>query len=255
MSVEEKRQLVDEILLNMEGDSLARGFLSNLARKYHVHISTTTRWFQVIKNHIEEGLVVDVRTKKFGRSGPKPREVIDEFLTSVPLYKRTTKSGYVTALHISKSTLHRLRKKGRLRTHTNTNHPALTDNHKIARLKWVLSHINPIPAEGDPTFIDMQQVIHIDEKWFYLKPETMTLYLFLKEEDPYRAQQSKRFKVKDMFMGMIGKLMYDEYKNLLHDGKYGLFPFFKYEMDKKRQKQRQGHIRDKGCAEYKQGSN
>ena len=171
MTVEEKRQLVDEIMLNMEGDSLPRGFLSSLARKHHVHRSTTTRWFKVIKQHILEGNVVDVRTKKIGTIGRKQKEYTDEFLTSVPLYKRQTERGYAAALNVSKSTIHRLRKRGRLRTHTSTNKPALTDQHKITRMKWVLSHITPIPAEGDPLFEDMQQWIHIDEKWFFINPE------------------------------------------------------------------------------------
>ncbi|XP_021720009.1 uncharacterized protein LOC110687692 [Chenopodium quinoa] len=189
----------------MEGDSLPRGYLSTLARKYNVHRSTTTRWFQ-----------------------------------------RTTERSYVVALHASSSTIHRLRKKGRFRTHTSTNYPALTDNHKIARLKWVLSFVNPIPVVGDPTFRDRQQTIHIDEKWFYLNLETRTFYLLPNEEDPYRAQQSKSFKLKAMFMGMIGKPMYDEHKNLLHDGKYGLFPFVKYEVAKKKSKNR-----DNGTLETK----
>ncbi|XP_021747712.1 uncharacterized protein LOC110713571 [Chenopodium quinoa] len=244
MSLDEKRQL-DEILVNMEGDSLPFGFLSKLAKKHKVHISTTTRWFQVIKKHLGEGIVIDARTKKLGKTGPKLKVYLDEWLVSVPLYKRTTERSYAAALHVSSSVIHRL-KKGRLRTHTSTNHPALTDNHKIARLKWVLSFMNPIPAVGDPTFRDMQYTIHIDEKWFYLNPETRTFYPLPNEQDPYRAQQSKRFKLKAMFMGMVGKPLYDNNKNLLHDGKYGLFPFVKYEIAKKKSKNR-----DKGTLEHK----
>ncbi|XP_021769867.1 uncharacterized protein LOC110734117 [Chenopodium quinoa] len=65
-----------------------------------------------------------------------------------------------------------------------------------------MSHV---PAVGDPTFSDMQQWIHLDEKWFYINPETRTFYLLPTEDDPYRAQQSRRFKIKAMFMGMIAK--------------------------------------------------
>lgn len=41
-----------------------------------------------------------------------------------------------------------------------------------------------------------------------------------------------------MFMGMIGKPLYDANKQLLHDGKYGLFPFVKYEEANKKSKNR-----------------
>ncbi|XP_021729832.1 uncharacterized protein LOC110696804 [Chenopodium quinoa] len=188
LTLEEKRQLVDEILVNMEGDLLPFGFLSKMARKHNVHRSTTTRWFQVIKKHLGEG---------------------------------TTEMSYVAALHMSSSVIHRLKKKGRLRTHTSTNHPSLTDNHKIARLKWVLSYVHPVPSVGNPNFRDMKHTIHIDEKWFYLNPETRTFYLLPNEDNPYRAQQSRRFKLKAMFMGM-----------------FGLFPFVKYDIAKKTSKNR-----------------
>ncbi|XP_021714964.1 uncharacterized protein LOC110682921 [Chenopodium quinoa] len=191
-----------------------------------------------IKKQIAQGNVIDVRSKKLGRTGPKPKEYSDEWLQSVPLYKRTTERSYAGALNVSHSTIHRLRKKGRLRTHTSPNHLALTSNHKIARLKWVLSHINPIPAHGDPKFADMQQTIRIDEKWFYLNQETRKFYLLPKEEDPYRCQQSKRYKVKAMFMGMIGKPLYARNGTLLHDDKYGIFPFVTKQMAKKKSKNR-----------------
>ncbi|XP_021755275.1 uncharacterized protein LOC110720547 [Chenopodium quinoa] len=84
----------------------------------------------------------------------------------------------------------------------------------------------------------MQQWIHLDEKWFYINLETRTFFLLPTEDDPYRAQQSRRFKIKAMFMGMIGKPLFDEQNNMIHDGKYGLFPFVKYEMAKKKSKNR-----------------
>ncbi|XP_021735669.1 uncharacterized protein LOC110702271 [Chenopodium quinoa] len=239
LNINEKRQIVDDILIHMEGDSLPCGMLSSLARKHGVHRSTTGRWFQEIKKHIQLGDVVDVRSKKLGKTGPKPKEYSDEWLMSVPLYKRTTNRSYGAALKVNHVVIHRLKKKGRLRAVTTTNHPALSDNHKVARLKWVLQHINPVPSEGDPSFMDLQHHIHIDEKWFYLNPETRTFYLTPNEEVPYRAQQSKRFKLKTMFMGMIGKPLYDEDGTLLHSGKYGLFPFVKYERAKKKSKNRE----------------
>ncbi|XP_021715297.1 uncharacterized protein LOC110683258 [Chenopodium quinoa] len=227
LTVEQKRNLVDEIMLHMEGDSLPRGFLANLARKHSVYKSTTTRYFKFIKQSLAQGIPVVVENKKLGRTEPKPKVYTDEFLTSVPLYKRGTERGYAAALKIPKTALHRLRQQGRLRTHTNTIHPALTEKHKISRLKWVLSHIDPIPAQGDPNFRDMQQWIHLDEKWFYINPEARTFYLLPTEDDPYRAQQSRRFKIKAMFMGMIGKPLFDDHTNMVRDGKYGLFPFVK----------------------------
>ncbi|XP_021761306.1 uncharacterized protein LOC110726148 [Chenopodium quinoa] len=218
MTVEQKRANVEEIIFHMErGGLTTKRLFSQFGKK--------TFSAQIYNNKMVSG-----------RTGRKAKEYTDEFLTSVPLYKRTTERGYAAALKIPKTALGRLRQQGRMRTHTSTNHPALTEKHKVSRLKWVLSLINPVPAVGDPTFTVMQKWIHLDEKWFYINPETRTFYLLPTEDDPYRAQQSRRFKIKAMFMGMIGKPLFDDEKNMIHDGKYGLFPFVKYERAKKKSK-------------------
>ncbi|XP_021732123.1 uncharacterized protein LOC110698927 [Chenopodium quinoa] len=82
----------------------------------------------------------------------------------------------------------------------------------------------------------MQHVVHIDEKWFYLNPETRRFYLLPNEPNPYRCQQSKRFKVKGMFMAVIGKSIFDTHGVVLHDGKYGIFPFVYESTTKKKSK-------------------
>ncbi|CAO2838729.1 unnamed protein product [Amaranthus hypochondriacus] len=189
-------------------------------------------------NQMTMGNTIDVRTKKFVRTCPKPREFSDAFLQSVSLYLRQIERSYAAALNISHVTLHNLKKKGRIRTHTCSSKPALTSNHKIDRMKWVLSHINPITANEDPTFVSMNNVVHIDEKWFYLSPDKRRFYLLPDEEDPYMAQQSKRFKLKAMFIAVIGKPLYDIHGGLIHDGKYGIFPFTVKEMAKKSSKNR-----------------
>ncbi|XP_021734679.1 uncharacterized protein LOC110701338 [Chenopodium quinoa] len=189
-SEEENAQTEDATNQQIPHDGeLPREILTQQAKKFNVHRSTLSRLFKRIKKQINKGNVIDVRSNKLGRCGPKPTEYSDEFLMSFPLYKRITKRSYAAALKISHVTLHKLGKKGRLRTHTSTNHPSLTSNNMIARIKWALAHINPIPAEGNPKFVNMQQVIHIDEKWFYLNLEERNLYLLLKEKDPYRCQQ------------------------------------------------------------------
>ncbi|XP_021774378.1 uncharacterized protein LOC110738323 [Chenopodium quinoa] len=188
------------------------------------------------------GNVIDVRSKKVGKTGRKPTEYTDEFLQSAPLYNSTTERSYGASLKISHVTIHKLKKKGRLKTHTSTNHPALTSNHKIARLKWVLCHLLPAKENGDPQFVDMQQVVHIDKKWFYLNPDTRRFYLLPNESNPYMCQQSKRFKVKGMFMAAIGKPVFDPQGVVLHDGKYGMFPFVYESTAKKKSKNREAGV-------------
>ncbi|XP_021761822.1 uncharacterized protein LOC110726660 [Chenopodium quinoa] len=82
----------------------------------------------------------------------------------------------------------------------------------------------------------MDHVIHIDEKWFYLNPDKRRFYLLPSEEDPQRVQTSRRFKLKAMFMAVVGKPLYGRNGELLHDGKYGMFPFTVKEQAKKSSK-------------------
>ncbi|XP_021761180.1 uncharacterized protein LOC110726017 [Chenopodium quinoa] len=184
LNMHQKREIVDAMLLKMQDGNLPRGYKVELSIMFKVHKSTITRLFNEIKRQMAEGNLIDVRSKKIGRTGPKPMELSDEFLQSVPLHLRQTERSYAAALNISHVTLHYLKKKGRIRTHTASSKPALTSDHKVARMKWVLSHINPIQGNENPTFDDMKYSIHIDEKWFYLNPDKRRFYLLPSEKIP-----------------------------------------------------------------------
>ncbi|XP_021775181.1 uncharacterized protein LOC110739035 [Chenopodium quinoa] len=238
LTLQQRRKIVDAILLKMSNGTLPRGHMKQLASEFNVHKSTITRIFSDIKKQLATGDLIDVRTKKFGKTGRKPMEISDETLQSVPLHLRQTERSYAGALKISLTTVHNLKKRGRLRTHTCCNKPLLTSDHKVARLRWILSHINPITGNEDPTFVDMRNVIHCDEKWFYLNPDKRRFYLLPCEEDPYMAVQSRRFKLKAMFMAIIGKPLYGINGELLHDGKYGIFPFTVQQVAQKASKKR-----------------
>ncbi|XP_021753800.1 uncharacterized protein LOC110719208 [Chenopodium quinoa] len=59
------------------------------------------------------------------------------------------------------------------------------------------------------------------------------------EPYPYRCQQSKRFKVKGMFMVVIMKPIFDTHGLVVHDEKYGIFPFVYESTAKKKSKNRE----------------
>lgn len=238
MTLQEKNQVVQQLLLNLKDDKLPRGFQKQLAAAIGVHKSTICRLFQDLKKQKERGEVIDVRSKKLGKCGQPPKEYSDDFLQSVPLHLRTTIRAFAGALRLPHMVVYRLLKKGQLRSHSSTNHPSVTENHKIARMQWVLQHIHPGGVGEKAEFDDMRNVIHIDEKWFYLNPEKRRFILLPKEDNPYRCQQSKRFKIKVMFMAVISRPLYDVNGVLLHDGKFGIFPFVVHERAKKTSKNR-----------------
>ena len=135
LTMQKKREIVDAMLVKMHEGNLPRGHMKHLTIQFNVHKSTITRVFTDIKNQMAHGKLIDVRSKKYGWAGRKPKEFSDEFLQSVPLHLRQTERSYAAALNISHVTLHNLKKKGRLRTHTSSNKPSLSSDHKVARLK------------------------------------------------------------------------------------------------------------------------
>ena len=71
-------------------------------------------------------------------------------------------------------------------------------------------------------FKSQDNIIHIDEKHFYITHETQTYYLALGEVEPHREIQSKRFIPKIMFMCAVAKPIYASNGDVIFDGKIGI---------------------------------
>ena len=127
-------------------------------------------------------------------------------LNAVPIEKRTTIRAMATALGIGHSQVYRMMKSGNIRAHTNSIKPKLSHDHKIRRLNFILSQIIPPTIDNPPKLSLMYNVVHIDEKWFYMSRKTQRYYLFpWKEEEPYRCVQNKNFIGKVMFIAAVAR--------------------------------------------------
>ena len=135
LNLQQRRAIVDCILVLLEQEHLPRGGVTKLANKFGVHRSTISRIFREVAQQRGRGELIDVSSKKLGKVGPKSKEYPEEWLQSVPLQKRTTVRSFAGALKISKTTVHRLKKDGKLRSHTSKNHPRVTHRHKIMRMQ------------------------------------------------------------------------------------------------------------------------
>lgn len=204
------------------------GFKNRNSKKAWHSRMTLDRIWKDAKKQREAGHAIDVRNKKAGRCGRKLKVYDDKWLQSVPLNLRTSIRSFAGYLKIPPSSVYSLLKRGKLRSHTSSTHPKLTEDHKIQRMKWVLQHILPATRTQPPKFVDMQNVVHIDEKWFYLSPDMRRFYLLPAEDDPYSCCQSKRFKIKAMFMCATSRPIKDSEGRMIHDGKFGIYPFVEY---------------------------
>ncbi|XP_057526369.1 uncharacterized protein LOC130805603 [Amaranthus tricolor] len=84
----------------------------------------------------------------------------------------------------------------------------------------------------------MSNVVHIDEKLFYITRTQQTFYLTLDEIEPYRGIQSKIFVPKIMFMCAVARSIFSSEGEMIFDGKIGIFPFIHEEAAQRSSKNR-----------------
>lgn len=99
-------------------------------------------------------------------------------VSEVPLCRRANIRSLAKSINVSKSTMHRRIKEGVLRPHTNAIKSTLTHENRRERLEFFLSKITIQSLLSlIPAFYDMFNVVHIDEKWFYISKPSKHYYL------------------------------------------------------------------------------
>nr|GMC68321.1 Transposase, Tc1-like protein [Ipomoea batatas] len=174
-----------------------------------------------------------------GNVGRKRIQISPDDVSRIPLNRRTTIRSMATALNMSKTSLHRRVKEGSLKSHSNAIKPLLTEENRKVRLQFCISMIDSNSPPHNPSFIDMYDHVHIDEKWFFLSKSSQKYYLLPDEDEPYRTCKSKKFIAKVMFLCAVARPRFDSGRNEMFDGKIGIFPFIYKEAAKRRSKNRE----------------
>ena len=169
---------------------LSRGVSAEVSALTCIPARTIQSWWNICK---EAGGIHGLENKRAKNCGRKRIAFDPEAIKQVDLRKRTTLRDLVNDLHMAKTTLWRCLKEELLRRHTNAIKSTLTDENKVARVRFCLSMLDQLTIPEDPSFNEMYNVIHIDEKWFYRSRGSQNYYLAPDEEDPYRSTQSKNF--------------------------------------------------------------
>jgi hypothetical protein len=122
---------------------------------------------------IAKGLEVDVSNKRKGTSEQKSINIDLSIVPTIPLNKRSTIRSLAWQLGVSPSTLHTRFQMKLLRRQSNSLKPALKEKNKKDRLEFCMSMIDE-KTRGDaaPRFTNMHNMVHIDEKWFYMTKKT-----------------------------------------------------------------------------------
>lgn len=89
----------------------------------------------------------------------------------------------------------------------------------------------------------MMDIIHNDEKWFYIK-RVASSYAFASDEPPpYMACHNKSFILKVMFLSAVARPRHDAIRKRWWDGKIGIWPLLREHIAKRTTKnQKQGDI-------------
>ena len=121
------------------------------------------------------------------------------------------------------------------RIHMSFLKPTLMDENKVSRMELALSFIN---KNDTSKFEHMEDLIHIDKKWFYLTKDGQRFIIAADEAEPYRHVQHKSFLTKIMFLCAVARPRYDMNKNAWFDGKIRIWPIRKWELVKWSSKKR-----------------
>ncbi|KAK9705788.1 hypothetical protein RND81_07G081800 [Saponaria officinalis] len=197
--------------------------MKKIAEEYNISkVRISTLW-KGIKTDIAAGKLIN-SDRKF--TGGQPKLNIDlEKVRSIPVRERGSIRKLAIKMNLHPSTVGRLIRKGALRSHTNAIKPLLTNANKVARIKWCLGKIVGNSLNNGQVFKDMYNVVHLDEKWFFMTNTTEKYYLLPDEMEPHRTCKSKRFITKVMFMAAVARPIFSNQGSVLFDGKIGIFPF------------------------------
>ncbi|KAK9668321.1 hypothetical protein RND81_13G051400 [Saponaria officinalis] len=209
--------------LNYKDGKLKHGIMGELAREHNVDRHAITRIWKLVHEAIQTTQSPNLKPKYKGK--PTCLDFYFDKVSATPLAKRMNMYSLSKLMGCSESTIQRLVKKRKIRSHSNAIKPFLTDQNMKAKVSFVLSKILPQRVPINPTFECLYNYVHIDEKWFYMTRTSQRYYLLPEEENPHRTCKSKRFITKIMFMAAVARPRYGSDGVCVFDGKIGIFSF------------------------------
>ncbi|KAI5386953.1 hypothetical protein KIW84_073192 [Lathyrus oleraceus] len=227
LSNEERMAIYHQLLPKSVDGKLSRGITNVVASSF----SVSRRTIQRIWKRAKESEIHDVSHRKTKNCGRKRIQIDPNQISQIPLRQRTNIRSLSFAMKTNPTSVFRLLKSGVIRRHSNAIKPLLKEENKRVRLEFCLSMLEGIPH--DPMFKSMHNIIHIDEKWFYMTKKSENYYLLPEEDEPHRTCKSKNFIAKVMFLVALTRPRFDSQGNEIFSGKIGIFPFVTQEPAKR----------------------
>lgn len=181
-----------------------RGVMAKVLRSWQIGKSTGHRLRQQYEAEMAHGGEPDMSRKK--RSG-RPSSIEADWagiVEALPPKRRKSWRRWAQIAGISLSTCWRWAKQKGFKGVTVRLKPKLSEQHKLARMSYVLQQVVDIEARH-PVYKDLFDRLHIDEKHFHLMPNGRTLIVGPGEELPAPTVKHKSHIPKAMFISVIGR--------------------------------------------------
>ena len=207
MSLQLRKRAFGLLLSRLENGVLPWGSYTIVADEVGVARSTISRLWRQVRGAREQSLITTLEIASRNNSRAKSLKYSHaEFrqgLKEIPRHRRKTYHSTAKAMGVSLNTVQRmLLKKDVCCVHTSSLKPTLTEENKMSRMELALSFVD---KNNTSKFENMEGLIHVDEKWFYLTKDGQRFIIATDEEEPYRHVQHKSFLTKIMFLCAVAR--------------------------------------------------
>ncbi|XP_057802835.1 uncharacterized protein LOC131018131 [Salvia miltiorrhiza] len=209
LSTQERNKIVQFLLSNLKNGKPRYGAMKEVSSLFNSSQRTITRLWAAAKKQKKNGEEIYLRSAKPGAAKRKRVTVDIELIQSLELHKRSTIRRLAVGINQSKSTSLEVGKPGADQSAFKFSLEALEFDRIVMALKFKAT----------------ENIVHIDEKWFYITKVAHRFYLTPAEGDPHRTCKSKTFIKKVMFICAVCRPIFSEQGDCLFDGKIGIFPF------------------------------
>ena len=233
MSLQLRKRALGLLLAWLEDGVLPWGSFTIAADQIGVACSTISRLWQQAHGACKQSLIITPeiasRNNSCANCCKYSHAEFRQGLKEIPRRCRKTYCSTAKAMGVALSTVQgMLLHRDVCRVHTSS--PTLTEENKMSRMELALSFMD---KNNTSKFKTMEDLIHIDEKWFYLTKDGQHFIIAADEEEPYRHVQHKSFLMKIMFLCAVARPRYDTRRNAWFDGKIGIWPIGKWEPAKR----------------------
>ena len=213
--------LVDLALLMVEG-KLPYGQQGIVAARHSVSCKTVRKMLKRLKKQERPAEIVKSGKASNTNATQIDRQAVKSAISELPLHKRRTQTSLSEDIGVSRYTIRRLINEGVLLSTRQFLKPRLTEAHRAARLAWANTLVS-----NDLVADDMLDIVHLDEKWFFVHHDGTKVYITEDESHPEPdAVQHKSHICKVMFLSAVARpRIKNERTQEWFDGKISLIPF------------------------------